>query len=131
MPEMQLDKIKAVSRPAYSMASWIFAIEAYDRVVKQVQPKREALLKARDEYDAVKKPLDAARGELAKPASQIDALNRNLKGMQDAKAELEAKMQQCSVKLERAHTLLSRLGGEKSCWMTLAAELGCAHESNR
>jgi len=127
MPDFQLDKIKAVSRAAFSIASWIYAIEAYDRVVKQVQPKREALLKARGEYDVVKQSLDAARGELAKVESKIGALNDNLRRMQDEKAELEAKMQQCSIKLERAHTLLSRLGGEKTRWTALAAELGVVY----
>jgi dynein heavy chain len=127
MPDFALDKIKAVSRAAFSIASWIYAIEAYDRVVKQVQPKREALIKSRAEYDIVKKSLDTARGELAKVESKIGALNDNLKTMQDEKAELEAKMQQCSIKLERAHTLLSRLGGEKSRWTALAAELGVVY----
>jgi len=126
-PEFSLDKISAVSRAAHSLASWIYAIEAYDRVVKQVKPKKEALQKAREEYDVVKQKLDAARGELAKVEGKINALQENLQKMQDEKAELEYKMEQCSIKLDRAHTLLSRLGGEKTRWTTLAEELGVAY----
>jgi dynein heavy chain len=129
MPDFAIDKIKAVSRAAHSLASWIYAIEAYDRVVKTVLPKKEALAKSRAEYDVVKKGLDAARGELAKVEGKINALNTNLSRMQEEKSDLEHKMHQCSVKLERAHKLLSGLGGEKNRWTNMAAELGVAYSN--
>lgn len=124
MPDFDMAKIKNVSRAAHSLCSWIYAIEAYDRVVKQVKPKKEALAKARAEYEHVKAGLDGARSELNKVEMKISALRNNLTAMQEEKQELENKMQQCSVKLERAHKLLGRLGGEKTRWTAIAAQLG-------
>lgn len=73
MPEFAIDKIKAVSRAAHSLCSWIYAIEAYDRVVKQVEPKKQVSYahrlslpcyhshSARREWDGVKESMAACR----------------------------------------------------------------------
>lgn len=124
MPDFQLDKIKTVSTAAHGMASWVFAMEAYDRIAKEVAPKRESLAKANEEYAVVKAGLDAAQAELKKVQDKIALLTNNLNAMKKKKKDLEDQMEMCKIKLERAHKLLSGLGGEKDRWTAQSEMLG-------
>jgi len=124
MPEFANDVVAKVSKAAGGLSSWIFAMEAYDRVAKQVAPKKAALKQAQEEYAVVKKGLDAAQAELQKVEDKIGALQANLDAMKKKKQELEDNMAMCAIKLERANKLLGGLGGEKSRWTQIAIDLG-------
>ena len=123
MPEFEIENIKKVSKAAHALASWIYAMEAYDRVAKVVQPKKEALAKAQAEFAEVKEKLDEAQSELAKVEAHIKDLNDKLDSMKQKKENLEHKMEDCSKKLTRANTLLGGLGGEKDRWTILEKQL--------
>lgn len=130
MPEFDINQIKKTSRAAHSLCSWIYAIESYDRVAKLVQPKKEALARARAEYKRVKEGLDKALAELRKVEAKIATLNSNLDKMKKKKAELREKIKVCSIKLDRAKSLLGGLGGEKNRWTSIAAQLGEKYENS-
>ena len=123
MPDFELSKLKAVSSACHSIAQWIYAIEQYDRVIKQIQPKREALAKAKDEYGVMERGLQAKQEELHKVEDKMNGLNDTLRKMEEARNELEGRMNNCSVKIDRANILISRLGGERERWMSAAAAL--------
>ena len=123
LPEFELSKLKAVSSACHSIAQWIYAIEQYDRVIKQIQPKREALAKAKDEYGVMERGLQAKQAELRKVEEKMSGLNQTLRQMEEARNDLEGRMSNCSVKIDRANILISRLGGERERWMSAADAL--------
>jgi dynein heavy chain len=129
LPEFDLAKIKNVSKAAHAVCSWIYAIEAYDRVIKVVRPKQESLVVARAEFDRVNGNLKAKQAELAIVEHKIQGLNDRLAEMQEKKLELENNMDLCAVKIERANKLLGGLGGEKTRWTAKTAELGDLYDN--
>jgi dynein heavy chain len=128
-PDFDLAKIKNTSRAVHSLASWIYAIEAYDRVVKHVQPKREKLAKAQADFKVVEARLLEARAQLATVEDKISGLTANLNAMQRKKAELEDKIATCATQLQRAEKLLTGLGGEKGRWTQSAEELAVRYRN--
>lgn len=63
-----------------------------------------------------------AQGLLEKLAS----MEEELKGQQRKKEQLEADIEMCSIKLDRAEKLIGGLGGEKARWEEAALELAKA-----
>jgi hypothetical protein len=55
---------------------------------------------------------------------KLAALDADLRDKKARKARLESEVALCRVKLERAHKLISGLGGEKARWTAAAASLG-------
>lgn len=54
---------------------------------------------------------------------RVDTLKRDLKITQDKKADLEAQVDDCTKKLDRAQKLIVNLGGEKTRWSKTAKDL--------
>ena len=120
MPDFELGKLKAVSAACHSIAQWIYAVEAYDRVIKQIQPKREALARAQSECAAMEDSLRRKQDELKVVEDKMAGLNTTLTMMETARDDLEHRMHTCQVKIERANILISRLGGERERWLNEA-----------
>ena len=59
-----------------------------------------------------------------KVTDKLQALNDELEAMTKKKADLEANIDLCSKKLDRAEKLIGGLGGEKTRWTETAAALG-------
>lgn len=57
------------------------------------------------------------------PADKLHDLNEEFKAMTEKKANLEANIELCTRKLERAEKLIGGLGGEKERWSHTANEL--------
>jgi dynein heavy chain len=122
-PEFAPEKIKKASMAAYGLCCWVRAMEAYDRVAKVVGPKKIALAGAESDLAIVMEQLKVKQDELQKVVDKVQALNDDLKGKQDTKAQLEADVEMCKVKLERARKLIDGLGGEKVRWTAAAKKL--------
>ena len=56
--------------------------------------------------------------------SKLASLDADLNEKRAKKAQLEADVHMCTVKLDRAQKLIAGLGGEKSRWTAVAARLG-------
>lgn len=56
--------------------------------------------------------------------SKLASLDADLNEKRAKKAQLEADVYMCTVKLDRAQKLIAGLGGEKSRWTAVAARLG-------
>lgn len=56
--------------------------------------------------------------------TKLASLDADLNEKRAKKAQLEADVHMCTVKLDRAQKLISGLGGEKSRWQAAAAQLG-------
>lgn len=63
-PEFTPEKVKSASSAAEGLCKWVRAMENYDKIIKVVKPKQEALAVAQDEYDVVMGRLQEKRAEL-------------------------------------------------------------------
>lgn len=118
------DKVKNVSTACEGLCKWIRAMDIYDRVAKIVAPKQQALAEAEAELADQMEKLNSKRTELQIILDKLQGLNDYFAEKSKQKKNLEDEIDNCEKKLDRAETLLSGLGGEKSRWSQIALVLG-------
>jgi len=123
-PDFLPEKILQASKAAYGLCCWARAMEAYDRVAKVVAPKRARLAEAEGELAIVMTALRKKQAELKAVLDKLAALDADLAEKRDRKERLEAEVELCKVKLDRAQKLIAGLGGEKTRWTAAAVSLG-------
>jgi len=123
-PDFTPEVVLKASKAAYGLCCWVRAMESYDRVAKVVGPKKIALAQAEADLEIVMGGLREKQEALKKVEDKISALNSDLATKQALKAKLEADVELCTVKLDRAQKLISGLGGEKTRWTAAAERLG-------
>ncbi|KAG2424716.1 hypothetical protein HXX76_014292 [Chlamydomonas incerta] len=104
--------------------SWVIALEKYDMVIKEVEPKRQKLREAEAQLEVVMAALRAKQAELKVVMDKLARLDADLQEKKRRKEKLEHDVHMCTVKLERAEKLISGLGGEKTRWTAAARALG-------
>ena len=97
------------------LCKWVRAMEAYDRVVKVVAPKK-AKLRGEEELAVTMEQLNAKKDALKKVQDDLAELNQNLADAEKRKDDLEANVKLCNEKLVRATELIDGLGGEQARW---------------
>jgi len=122
-PEM----VKKASQAAAGLCMWVRAMETYDRVAKDVAPKRAKLAAAEAEYAEVSALLETKLVELKKVEDKLAALQATFDETTEKKEKLEAQSIDCANKLERAEKLISGLGGEKDRWTEASNKLGVTY----
>eukprot|EP00892_Ulva_mutabilis_P004868 jgi/Ulvmu1/2753/UM014_0211.1 len=122
--EFEPKNVLKVSKAAFGLASWVKAMETYDRVAKVVGPKKKALAEAEAQLKVVMDALSIKQKELQEVVDKLNHLDQQLRNAKQRKADLEAEFKLCSEKLDRAGKLIGGLGGEKSRWTENAASLG-------
>merc|ERR1719181_2494297 len=105
MPEFDPDLVKKGSVAAAGLCKWVHAMIVYDKVAKNVGPKKAALKEAND------------------------ALNEQLAAAEKKKGDLADQVQDCATKLKRAEQLINGLGGEKTRWTELSKVLAVRFEN--
>jgi len=121
------EKAANASAAAEGLCKWVCAMDKYDRVAKLVAPKKEALKIAEASYEEVMVGLRAKQAELKGIIDKLGAMEEKLEQNKIKKAELEADVELCSVKLERAEKLIGGLGGERSRWTEVSNALASAY----
>ena len=121
--EFKPEKVRLASSAAEGLCSWIIAMEAYDRVMKIVAPKQEALAQTELELVQMMAILSEKRILLQGVIDRLKSLNDNLQELTDKKTRLSNEVKSCSQQLERAQTLLGGLGGEKQRWTDVVTQL--------
>jgi len=123
-PDFDPDKVKKASIAAQGLCKWVRAISSYDQVVKEIAPKKHALVEAETMYNR-------AMDELNDKRSQLNIIEMKLKAVQDSLEEnkretirLQNKSDEVQIKIKRAEELISVLGGEKHRWEQTAKHLG-------
>ena len=106
------EKVAKASSAAEGLCKWIRAMEVYDRVAKVVAPKREALKQKEQEVGALTAELTQKRAELQAVQDRVADLNKQLDEKVIEKQDLEAKVDLCAKKLDRAQKLI---GGACLC----------------
>ncbi|TPX37761.1 hypothetical protein SeMB42_g06896 [Synchytrium endobioticum] len=122
-PDFKPEKVRAASSAAEGLCNWIVAMEAYDRVAKEVAPKQEALAKAEAELAETMAGLNEKRAILKAVQERLQALNENLTALSNKKDRLEREVKSCGEQLDRAQKLLGGLGGEKQRWTEVVSQL--------
>ena len=123
-PDFDPEKVKSASKAAYGLCSWVRAMESYDRVAKVVAPKKIALAQAEKDLEVVLAALKIKQDELQVVLDKLAALDADLTQKKAKKEQLEADVELCKVKLDRAQKLIAGLGGEKTRWTQAAVDLG-------
>ncbi|ORZ39363.1 dynein heavy chain and region D6 of dynein motor-domain-containing protein [Catenaria anguillulae PL171] len=126
-PEFRPEKVRNASSAAEGLCSWVIAMEAYDRVIKVVAPKQEALKLAESELEVQMQALNEKRAMLNEVLQRLQALEDNLAALQAKKQALEQQADNCEKQLDRAKKLLDGLGGERTRWTEVVAQLNITY----
>lgn len=78
-------------------------------------------------YQTATKALEKKRALLAEVQAKFAILQETMNQTKAKKMKLQAEVEMCSKKLERAEQIISGLGGEKGRWKQLAIDLGQAY----
>ncbi len=89
-----------------------------------VAPKKAKLKEAESSLSTAMASLELKRKELKEVQDKLSRLMTELNDNKTKKEKLEAQVDLCSKKLERAETLIGGLGGEKIRWTQAAHTLG-------
>lgn len=119
--------VAKASSAAEGLCKWIIAMDKYDKVAKEVAPKKAKLEKAEREYAATMAILIAKKEEVRKLEQMLEELNQQLEEATEKKNSLQNRVNLCADKLVRAKQLIGGLGGEKSRWTAAAGNLKTLH----
>eukprot|EP00056_Hartaetosiga_gracilis_P013585 m.226506 g.226506 ORF g.226506 m.226506 type:complete len:4004 (+) comp13864_c0_seq2:104-12115(+) len=122
-------KVAKASSAAEGLCKWVRAMEVYDRVAKVVAPKRAALKEKETEVAELTATLQQKQAELKEVQDRLQSLSDQLAEKVKEKEELEAKVDLCAKKLDRAQKLIGGLGGEKKRWGEAAERLQAAYDN--
>lgn len=113
-PEFNPSLIKNVSSACQGLCKWVIAISSYDEISKIVRPKREKLEEARAMLDDQLANLAEKGKELKRVTARLQLLYDRLETKQIEQRELEAKIENFKLKLERAEKMIHGLSDEKT-----------------
>jgi dynein heavy chain, axonemal len=122
-PEFEPEKVLQASKAAHGLCCWVRAIDAYDKVIKVVEPKKLKLAEAEQELAVVMAALQKKQAALKEVLDKLATLDADLQSKKRKKEQLEHDVLMCTIKLDRAQKLIHGLGGEKLRWSTTAERL--------
>lgn len=122
-PKFQPEEVKKQSSAAMCLCMWVRAMVVYDRVAKNIEPKKIALKEAEDSLNAVMDQLAVKKKSLQDVLDRVAHLQQTLRDTEKKKADLEAQANTAKMQLVRAGQLLGGLGGEKVRWTESAVAL--------
>ena len=109
-------KIESASKACTAMCQWVHAMNKYHFVAKEVEPKRIALAESQAQLDELTLNLNKLRAQLKEVEDKISSLEDKFNKAVAQKEELAAKVEDATIKQDRAGRLLGGLGGEKLRW---------------
>ncbi|GAB0094584.1 Dynein heavy chain [Sergentomyia squamirostris] len=108
--------VAKASSAAEGLCKWIIAMDLYDCVAKIVAPKKTRLEVAEKEYADTMKILNEKRQMAEELERKVGLLNEQLTEANKEMQRVEAEVEVCKSKLQRAESLIGSLGGEKNRW---------------
>ncbi|KAH8086150.1 1-aminocyclopropane-1-carboxylate synthase [Aureococcus anophagefferens] len=127
--QFQVDVVKKASIAAAGLCRWVSAMMIYDKVAKDVGPKKKALKEAEQSLKSAKEALEEKEATLAEVQKKLQTLQDQLDAANKKKGDLQTQVTDCATKLERAEQLIKGLGGEKVRWNELSEELAGKYEN--
>lgn len=120
--------IRKSSRACEGLCNWIIAIDKYDKIAKDVAPKKAKLNAAEQEFQETMNLLEEKREMARLLEERVQILNEALADALDKKQKMEDEVELCKNKLIRAESLIKGLGGEKSRWIASADDLQALYD---
>merc|ERR1719201_1842262 len=128
-PDFTPEIVKKGSVAAAGIAQWVHAMIIYDKVAKEVGPKKEQLAQAQSELAEAMTLLASKQAELKEDLDKVAQLEADFESAVQKQQDLEFKSEQCKSRLARAETLISNLGGEQERWAVASKKLGVAYDN--
>lgn len=123
-PNFDPNKVKNASIAAQGLCKWIIAMSSYDKVAKEIAPKKIALFEAETMYNNAMDALNEKRAQLHEVEKKLKVVQDNLDENQRKMTLLQDKADGVQIKMKRAEELIGGLGGEKQRWSKTAVDLG-------
>lgn len=123
-PAFDPDKVKLASMACEGLCKWVLAIKQYDKVAKEIAPRRVALREAETSRDTALGILNVKLASLAEVEAQLNQLQNDLNDNKSKVEQLQYERQLCAEKLERATEVIAGLGSERERWTAAAEQLG-------
>lgn len=121
--------VAKASSAAEGLCKWIIAMDMYDKVAKEVAPKKAKLEIAEREFAATMAVLQEKKDMVARLEARLQDLNVQLEEATLKQQSLQESVDMCSNKLIRAQKLIGGLGGEKMRWNAAAEDLQAQYDS--
>jgi len=122
-PNFDPDKIKKASIAAQGLCKWIIAMSSYDKVAKEIAPKKIALVEAETTYNNAMEALNEKRLQLYDVEMKLKVVQESLEENERKMTSLQDKADGVQIKMKRAVDLIGGLGGEKKRWSQTAIDL--------
>jgi dynein heavy chain len=122
-PAFDPDAIKKASLAAMGICKWIRAMVIYDKVAKEVGPKKAKLAHAEKTAEDALNMVADLKAELAEVIAKVNGLEELQTEKTNKMNELQKMKDDCSAKLVRAEKLITGLGGEKVSWTNKSKKL--------
>lgn len=123
MDVFEPEVVKKGSIAAAGLCKWVHAMIVYDKIAKNVAPKKAALKEAEETLATAKAALEDKEAALKEVMDKLVGLNNQLAAAEKKKSDLQKQVSDCATKLRRAEQLLNGLGGEKMRWTELSKVL--------
>ncbi|CAD8156782.1 unnamed protein product [Paramecium pentaurelia] len=115
-PEFNIDAVKNCSFATKFLYMWVKAMYDYYRVYTETKPLRDQLIAMRKIVEEKTAELKIKKEELEKVNAKIRELEEMYNQKILEKEDLQNKMKECEIKLERAQKLTEGLSEEKERW---------------
>ncbi|CAG9819767.1 unnamed protein product [Phaedon cochleariae] len=116
--------VAKASSAAEGLCKWIIAMDLYDKVAKEVAPKKEKLENSEREYAATMAILNQKKEEVKRIEEKLAGLKELLDDATRKQWKLQREVDICNKKLGSAQKLIGSLGGEKLRWTEAVESLG-------
>uniref|UniRef100_A0A8C2TBE9 Dynein axonemal heavy chain 7 n=1 Tax=Coturnix japonica TaxID=93934 RepID=A0A8C2TBE9_COTJA len=116
-PEFVPEKVRNASTAAEGLCKWVIAMDVYDKVIKNVAPKKLKLNEAEGKFKIAMEGLMKKQADLKEVQDKLALLQQTLESKNQEKVDLETQVR------DRAEELIGGLGGEKTRWNETALGL--------
>ena len=115
--------VKNASKACFSLCKWALAIQNYAKVAKEIEPKKRQVEIMDAELKKSQAELQLKENKLREEMKKVEDLERLYIEVKEKKEKLEADIELCKARLERADKLTSGLGSEHEQWKESVAIL--------
>ncbi len=120
--EFTVESARKASGMAAGLCQWVRSMTVYQKVVKEVIPKMDALRKAERAVEIANAKLQAAVDELNQCQAELDEMQRKFDAALAEKQRLQDELMLTKKRMDAANALISGLGGEKERWTMQSKE---------
>lgn len=123
-PEFSLEDVKKANSAMEGICKWAIAMMKYYDLLKIVNPMREKVAEMNAKLVIVRKDLAEKMARLRAVEEKMAVLEATYQEKVATEARLQANIDDCNKKLERAGKIISGLEGEKQRWTDTVQRLG-------